>query len=458
MKSLELEADKGTLYETFRTDTIGRNEYLVYFIELLDNVEGNFSIALDGDWGIGKSFFVKQAKMILDAYNEYSYDFTEERSKEIQNIFEQCQKRSNSRQKESILQVAVYYDAWENDNNNDPLISLLYCILEATIKDYKFVESKFSIDKQKLIKEVFSGIIKHFFSIDIKALLNSINEESKDLFKVIKEEKQLKERINEFFKLVLSEHGERLVIFIDELDRCKPTFAIQLLERIKHYLKNPLITFVFSTNIKQLQYTVKKYYGNDFEAKRYLDKFFDIQVTLNQFDVEKYFDFVGINKQKTVYDMICKEVIQMYNFTLRDINKFRQVSEFVIKKVKIGSNALETDETQGIKYGLCCILPLMIALKIKDYKLYEDFITGKNYTPLTDLMIKRKLNLYINDRLLSREEQNLEEKLILLYEAIFKNSYLKEDNIQIGSMSFNRYSKKILLEVDSLLSEYAKYD
>lgn len=453
MKSLELEADGEILYETFRGDVIGRNEYLVHFIELLNNIEGNFSIALDGDWGTGKTFFVKQSKMILDAYNEYSYSFIEERSRRIQNIFEE---NSKDMQKESKLQVAVYYDAWENDNNNDPLISLLYCILEATVKDYKFVEDKISLDKQKLIKEIFSNIAKNFLGINIKEILNSINKEERDLFKIIKEEKHLKDKINEFFETLLLEHGERLVIFIDELDRCKPTFAIQLLERIKHYLKNPLITFVFSTNIKQLQYTVKKYYGNDFEAKRYLDKFFDIQVTLNLFDVEKYFKFMEIDKNRDMYASICKKVMQVYNFTLRDINKFHQISKIIKKEVKI-NNDFNYEDTEGIKYGLYYILPLMIALKIKEYKKYELFISGQDGTPYFELgaslPVPSCLALEKNTI-----DDNLGKKMIKIYEAIFKETYSQREKILVGKMEFNRNTKKYILKVESLLSEYAEYN
>lgn len=64
------------------------------------------------------------------------------------------------------------------------------------------------------------------------------------------------------------------MIFVDELDRCKPSFAVQLLERIKHYFGHEKITFVFSVNVSELQYTIKKFYGADFNGTRYLDNFF----------------------------------------------------------------------------------------------------------------------------------------------------------------------------------------
>lgn len=64
-----------------------------------------------------------------------------------------------------------------------------------------------------------------------------------------------------------------MIIFIDELDRCKPSFAVHLLEQIKHYLYDERIIFVLSVNQEELQYTIKHFYGNEFDASRYLDRF-----------------------------------------------------------------------------------------------------------------------------------------------------------------------------------------
>lgn len=64
--------DKNTL-ELLRTNSIGRLQYALRFITLLSHMEDDcYSIALNGDWGSGKTFFIKQAKLILDAYNPIS--------------------------------------------------------------------------------------------------------------------------------------------------------------------------------------------------------------------------------------------------------------------------------------------------------------------------------------------------------------------------------------------------
>ena len=64
-------------------------------------------------------------------------------------------------------------------------------------------------------------------------------------------------------------------ILVDELDRCKPHYAIKLLEDIKHLFAVDGIVFIIATDTDQLANSVKAIYGSEFDAKRYLLRFFD---------------------------------------------------------------------------------------------------------------------------------------------------------------------------------------
>ena len=82
---------------------------------------------------------------------------------------------------------------------------------------------------------------------------------------------------------------------MDELDRCRPSYAVRLLERIEHYFINDRITFVFSVNLEQLQHTIKNFYGNDFDACRYLDRFFDLRLSLPPINTTKYYNYLNLS-------------------------------------------------------------------------------------------------------------------------------------------------------------------
>ena len=453
MKSLELKPNKEILLETLEKNIIGRNTEIINFIRLLDSIKSNFSIAIDNDWGTGKTFFVKEVKMILDAYNEHSYDYELSNLERIKNVIDI---------KNIDLHLAVYYNAWENDNQKSPLLSLIYEIIKVAKIDTN--KTDISINKEKIIKDGLSAIVKHFSGIDIKELLKCVETEAKDIFKEIKGQKSTKEQVDNILNNLLLEHGERLVIFIDELDRCRPTFAVELLEQIKHYFDNDKITFVFSTNIKQLQYTIKKYYGEAFEAKRYLDKFFDLTVSLNEVNVIEYFNFVNEDLRDDMYDYVCKEIVKEYNFTLRDIIKFTQINKICIENLRKNQNKyLYLNKSCNI-YILISILSIMIGLKIKRYDQYEDFITGKDSTPLIIILSKSGWIAYGIDKLLSEKEKSskdintIKEKLESMYKAIFIEKYRDKHSIEIGKLEFTKETRKILFEAEGLLSRFARYN
>ena len=453
MKSLELKPNKEILLETLEKNIIGRNTEIINFIRLLDSIKSNFSIAIDNDWGTGKTFFVKEVKMILDAYNEHSYDYELSNLERIKNVIDI---------KNIDLHLAVYYNAWENDNQKSPLLSLIYEIIKVAKIDTN--KTDISINKEKIIKDGLSAIVKHFSGIDIKELLKCVETEAKDIFKEIKGQKSTKEQVDNILNNLLLEHGERLVIFIDELDRCRPTFAVELLEQIKHYFDNDKITFVFSTNIKQLQYTIKKYYGEAFEAKRYLDKFFDLTISLNEINVIEYFNFVNENSRGDMYDYVCKEIVKEYNFTLRDVIKFVQINKICIENLRKTKNEYLYFDEKNIRYVLTYVLPIVIGLKIKRYDQYEDFITGKDSTPLITILSKSEWISYGIDKLFSENEKSskdiniIKEKLELMYKAIFIEEYIDKHSIEIGKLEFTQETRTILFEAEGLLSRFARYN
>ena len=81
MKTLELRPTRDNLIMTLKEDSVND---LYYFISLLNSADEAMSIALDGNWGSGKTFFVKQAQLILEAYNPFFCDNSTKEYLEIQ--------------------------------------------------------------------------------------------------------------------------------------------------------------------------------------------------------------------------------------------------------------------------------------------------------------------------------------------------------------------------------------
>lgn len=259
MKSLELKPTYENLIETLKDDAISRNENIFNFVNILNSIDDSCSIALDGGWGSGKTFFVKQVKLVLEAHNDFitiSNKDDKEIIKKLYSCFPKLQ--------EIEPQMCVYYDAWENDNDDDPIMSLIYTIMKS-VKECVVLEKNLSIPKAA------ASILEFFTNKRWSNLVENLKGNSP--LKEINTSKTVEEHVKEFLDELFKEHGNRLIVFVDELDRCKPSYAVKVLERIKHYFTNDRITFVFSINTSELQHTIRKHYGNDFNADRYLDRF-----------------------------------------------------------------------------------------------------------------------------------------------------------------------------------------
>lgn len=456
MKAYDLKPTSENLFDTYNRDVIGRNTDIFRFTEILDSVEDGCSIALDGNWGSGKTFFVKQVKMIMDAHNNFISHSEDDKIDEIVAV-----RKHYYHDKIFDLQpqVCVYYDAWENDNDEDPVMSLVYAILSSVDTDFSFKDSNF-IKTGASIMEVFSG----------RSWTQLIeNLKSPSPLDVLKERKDVETMVGEFLNSLIPEKGNRLVIFVDELDRCKPSYAVRLLERIKHYFSHDNITFVFSVNINELQHTIRKHYGDDFNGTRYLDRFFDLKVTLPPPNLQSFFSSLNFNDSHYTYDIVCGAVIKAYHFELREIAKYLRLTK-IAAYAPTHDNAYHFSFSEGraLQFCLLYIIPIMIGLKTSDTKRYTEFIEGRDHTPLIE--IANTLPIRMFDELLNRNETydtletnqtvvTVEDKLKSVYDALFATIYGGEIySVKIGKMQFDTGTRDILLRTTGLLSRYTKLD
>ncbi|TGS16814.1 hypothetical protein EN852_006245 [Mesorhizobium sp. M2E.F.Ca.ET.209.01.1.1] len=77
-------------------------------------------------------------------------------------------------------------------------------------------------------------------------------------------------------------------VIVDELDRCRPSYAVALLERVKHLFGAPNIAFVFATNSDQLRHGIAGLYGPAFDGFKYLKRFFETTYQLSTPDISRF--------------------------------------------------------------------------------------------------------------------------------------------------------------------------
>ena len=446
MKKLELKATEENIIESLENDAIGRNNEVFNFSELLSTLEGPYSVAIDSEWGSGKTFFVKQVKMLLDSLNPQS-KVDKETSDKILKKFNLDKELNENSEKVDDSIYSIYFDAWKNDADDEPIKSLIYDIMLELNFKYNFSDTKLTdagIRALKFLTPVIGGAVETGSKI-LDSLLSE--EELKPFIK----KKSFEKEIQNFISELPNERGNKLVIFIDELDRCNPAYAVKLLEQIEHYMEDDRIIFVFSVNINQLQHTIKHYYGNNFNATKYLDRFFDLQVKLPKANMMKFYENMGLNNSENyTINTVCVSIIETFDFSLREIVRLYQNVKVATENFK--EDMYDSNSQEFLNY---CIIPIIIATNLIDRDLYTNVIEGRNSEPISKVFSNLPEN-FLDNFLLEKDETSEDmnsDKFEKLYNAIFNSRELTK----IGTLIFNKNAVNIIKNIDSRLSKKYKH-
>ena len=288
----------------FPEDKLNRAKYAEFLTKFLSTQgfdeareEGeqkrNYVLNLNSEWGSGKTYFLK--RWANDLKEHYP---------------------------------VVYVDAWEKDYSEDPLMT----VVSAIIKDLKAQagrgEEKFTAPTKLigLLKAAAPGLArgmsKRFLGIDPVEIMEAGEQEngaidsipiesengkqidishaaSEVVNHLIREHEaksaaisHLKQNVAQWVEAVkaLNNISFPAFIFIDELDRCRPSYAVEMLETIKHIFDIPGVVFVVATDTEQLQHAVKAVYGEGFDARVYLGRFFNSRFSLKAPSLENFLD------------------------------------------------------------------------------------------------------------------------------------------------------------------------
>lgn len=306
------------LDETLPSDTLDREKYALFLYQISAARGANSSLVvnINAEWGAGKTYFTKRfAKSISEAH------------------------------------PTVYIDAWKEDFSEDPLLTIFSAIKEQLTGQ----SDKFTTLLNNTIENI-GPLLKTATPIIIEGLVNKITgiKNLTDITKSLsvqlldmhtqksKKISSIKNGISKWVSFIKQKDGINkelpLFIIIDELDRCRPSFAINLLEISKHIFNIPGVVFIIATDTEQLQHSIKVIYGENFSASQYLNRFFDrrfllpspkmndlirthtLDVISNEFELKKDIFVPFINS----YDDFlcnCTSVFEAFNINLRDTLK-----------------------------------------------------------------------------------------------------------------------------------------
>lgn len=267
--------------EPWKTDCMGRKGVAKFLESHLDANDNLKVLNLNSPWGSGKTYFLNNWKSELESQR-----------------------------------ACVYFNAWERDFTGDAFVSLVAAIreqLDARIGPLKQSEDLIKSFTQKASQALIAatpalakGLVKKITGVEVGVVIEAIGEDTladaaeKAVEKLIESNKESIEIVEDFKRIfaqlltlaaetvATGESPRPVYLFIDELDRCRPTFAIELLERIKHLFDVPGCKFIIATDTTQLGHAVKAIYGSEFSANKYLKRFFDAEFKLDNSDISQW--------------------------------------------------------------------------------------------------------------------------------------------------------------------------
>ena len=202
--------------------------------------------------------------------------------------------------------TTAYFNAWQEDYVSDPLIPMVAAIDEIKLDRGETANFRSTwVRSKKLVSIVIKACsfvcgseMVTIGALDLEQVQKEItasaaSEATNDLVEWFKEEKQSLEKFRTELEKAVEAIQENetirpLVFFIDELDRCRPSFAIELLERVKHLFDVKNIVFVLSIDKKQLEAITAAVYGERIDAPEYLRRFIDLDFSLPMIHTEDY--------------------------------------------------------------------------------------------------------------------------------------------------------------------------
>lgn len=420
--------------DPFHYCKLGRKKYALVLTEILKNNDDELVLAINNKWGTGKTTFIKMWK-----------DHLENESEEFKTI---------------------YFNAWENDFEDNPFVALLGEMKTLTTSDRKeffdSLVSKAGRITKGIIPILLKSIAKRYIDIEeVTDILEKGAEGAVEAFTEDVDEYSSKKNDIEAFRGLLQEYivkqfpNQKLIFFIDELDRCRPNYAVSILEQIKHFFSVQNIQFVLSIDKKQLKFAIQGVYGSaDMDAEEYLRRFIDIEYSLPSPDTEKYYEYLyEINNLDQFFES---------NTRRQDRNLYEEKEDFLNTcEALFYNNKIELRKQEKmfalVKLSLSLYNPkckinseiylFLIFLKIQNNELYNNIKNNK-------LSVEELHNKFYELVRVNNSEDtkftlfHLEASLLKHYNSYNDNKVLIQSYAEIAEFDGYNFISKINEKVD----------
>ena len=375
-ESLHLKLDEPEILsaQPWKDDVLGRDQIAKRLTNLIPTQSSPFAISIHGNWGTGKTFLLKRWQAQLE--------------------------RDGCR--------AIYFNAWEDDFSDDPLLAMLGQLSEHFKEEgIRAIANEVFQTAVPLFRQNALGMLKKHAGITLE-LEERYQEE--DFLEAYLQQRstrdELRHQLCRLSTKIREDTGHPTVFIVDELDRCRPTFAIEVLERVKHIFDVPNLVFIFGINRDELCKSLRSIYG-EIDADIYLRRFFDMEFILpdpadsgafTRHLMGKYglLEFAhdlstapNGREASNEFQFLANEFPVLWRhlgLSLRDIDYCIRSIAFVASNLELGRSVYP------------CLLGTLITLKLQEPVLYSRFVQGACRASDVINHLDNKLSPYSLDR------------------------------------------------------------
>lgn len=345
--------------EPFRNDRLDRRQTADALSQFVGMIDGPCVVGLDAAWGMGKTTFLRMWQADLRR---------------------QCA-------------PVVMFNAWDNDFANEPFLALSEELREAlgehgdgaagAVGELKAAATDVLVNTVPTLGRVATTLVAGSaageIAVDVAKRAMSFAEQDLSLYGKAK-------KAMAKFRAALTNAAEMenarapLVVLIDELDRCRPSYAVELLEVLKHLFAVKGVVFVLAVNRRQLEHSVRVLYGAKFDAAVYLRRFFDVDLRLPAVDragfIEAQLDAIWVQLHTIRgFDVDGR---RKYKLAHDWITRFFSAPELDLRTVQqaLGRLGLLLAMLRGDPGAVMLLATFTLILRTRDHALYDRFVAG----------------------------------------------------------------------------------
>jgi len=450
-------------------DLLDAKKYAITLQRIIENSKTPLTIGVFGEWGSGKSSIINTVKNNIDnnkikfiVYDAWKYNRDSFRRMFLKELARQLKLKMNEKFESFYVDKNESLEVLKGINWKLIFVIILGIAILIDLLKFKNVETAIVLTFIATIIGIVGKDMFNKYSITINHIRLFAPEQFEEIYyEIIKSIFETSFNPIKWVKEKINGKIEKIIIVIDNLDRCDDNTIYELLTTIKTFLQKENVIFIIPIDDLRLKkFLSENHKLNEKEADEFLRKIFDVTLKIKHFKPLDMFHFTNklnikyeLNLQPDTIDIFAKEyatnprrIIQLINNLLveKNILKNKIDIDFANKYESLIAKILIIREEWPDFYKKLLFEPKLINQlekdKVKNLELNNFLKRTIGYSiNIEDLVIEKIISNIDNDF-------NIDSKIIA---KLYNHNYEEINIEEIDYNLFNYILDELLKEINN---------